>query len=119
MNNFAYVNHYETRNAIGVKYIKDRLISVFKGKLCLKADKEDEIGSATMSAIKDIARRAFGCLPLLRTRFSTNSVETFQNWFNDFSESNNLVMTLRVTGVWDEETQAAFDLITKKYESVK
>lgn len=119
MNNFAYVNHYQTRNAIGVKYIKDRLVSVFKGKLCLKADKEDEIGSATMAAIKDIARRAFGCLPLFRTRFTDNSVETFQIWFNDFAESNGLRNSLRVTGVWDEETQAAFDLITKKYEDVK
>lgn len=119
MNNFAYVNHYETRNALGVKYIKDRIIALFKGAVCLKADKEDEIGSSTMAAIKDMARRAFGRLPLFRTRYSANSVETFQNWFNDFAESNDLRSHLRVTGVWDEATQAAFDMIVERYNAVK
>lgn len=119
MNNYGYVNHYQARNALGVRYIKDRLIAVFKGSLSLKADKEDEIGSATMTAIKDIGRRAFGRLPILRTRFHSNSVETFQEWFNDFADSNNLHMSLRITGVWDDETQAAFDMITEKYELVK
>lgn len=119
MNNFAYVNHYQTRNAMGVKYIKERLIALFKGTVCLKADKEDEIGSSTMAAIKDMARRAFGRLPLFRTRFSANSVETFQVWFNDFAEANDLLISLRVTGVWDEATQEAFDMIVDRYNAVK
>jgi hypothetical protein len=117
MNNFAFVGHYNARNEAGVKYIKDRLVAVL-GKISFSGEKETEIGHSTMALIKDIARKAFGCLPLFRTRFSDNSVETFQNWYNDFAEANNM-NTLRLTGVWDEATREAFDLITNKYESVK
>lgn len=115
MNNFAYVNHFNTRNAAGVKYIKGRLVMVLKD-VCLKGDKEEEIGYSTMGAIKDIARKAFGCLPLLRTRFNDNSVITFQDWFNDFAEANDLMVSLRVTGVWDEPTREAFEFIVARYE---
>ncbi|AEV89674.1 hypothetical protein OBP_237 [Pseudomonas phage OBP] len=111
-NNFAFVNHYETRNAAGVAFIKSRLVALINFS---SEEKEDEIGSVTMNAIRTIARVAFGRIPFGRTEFKSNSVETFQNWYNDFAETNNL-KSIKVTGVWNEETQIAFASIADKYE---
>lgn len=111
--NFASVEHMADRNVIGVSYIKDRLYSVM-GK---KTGKEVGIGFITMSIIKDMGRRAFGSIPLFRTRITSNSIETFQIWYNEFAEMNCLGVTLRVTGVWNEPTQEAFELIVKKYNA--
>lgn len=111
MNNFAYVNHYATRNAAGVAFIKSRLVALLNFK---SEEKAEEIGSVTMNAIRTIARAAFGRIPFGRVEFKSNSIETFQVWYNDFAETNNL-KGIRVTGVWNEETHAAFDSIADKY----
>lgn len=111
-NNFANVEHFADRNAAGVAMIKARLVSVLNFK---SEEKEEEIGSVTMTAIKTMARAAFGRIPFFRTEIKANSVETFQVWFNEFAETNNL-KAIRVTGVWSEETQTAFEMIADKYE---
>lgn len=109
-NNFAHVEHIADRNAMGVAYIKDRIMSVL-GKNSLNGENEEVVGTVTMGALKDLGRKAFGRIPLFRTRIKNNSVETFQEWFNEFAEVNNINKRVHVTGVWSEETQEALDLI--------
>lgn len=111
-NNFAFVEHMADRNVDGVSYIKEVLATVMGS-----STKEEGIGFSTMSVIKDMARRAFGSIPLFRTQITENSIETFQVWYNEFAETNNLGLTLRVTGVWNEPTQNAFDLIVRKFKA--
>lgn len=111
-NNFASVEHFADRNAAGVAIIKARLSAVLGFK---SEEKEEEIGSMTMNAIRSMARAAFGRIPFMRTEIKSNSVETFQVWYNEFAEANNL-KAIHVTGVWNEETQTAFESIADKYE---
>lgn len=111
-NNFASVEHMNDRNVEGVSYMKAALANVMG--VCTKAEKENEMGAVAMSAIKAMARAAFGHLPLFRTVQMENGVMTFQAFFNDFAEANNLNAHVRVTGVWNEATQEAFDMIVNK-----
>lgn len=109
-NNFKHVEHFADRNAMGVAYIKDMLAKVSAQKV-----EEDANGSVAMAVIRDIARKAFGRIPFGRVEIRNNAIETFQVWYNDFVDANNLSTRIHVTGVWSEETQAAFDSIVNKY----
>lgn len=112
-NNFANVEHMADRNVDGIAYMKTVLATVMG--VCTKTEKENEMGNVAMAAIKTMARTAFGRLPLFRTAQLENGVMTFQAFFNEFAEANDLNAHLRVTGVWNEATQNAFDMIVEKY----
>lgn len=114
-NNFAAVEHMNDRNVEGVSYMKTILANVMG--VNTESEKENEMGSVAMSAIKSMARSAFGRLPLFRTAQMENGVMTFQAFFNDFAEANDLNAHLRVTGVWNEATQNAFDMIVNKFNA--
>lgn len=106
MNNFNSVVHYETRNEEAVAYMI--------ANLSLREESvanETAVNGIVIGALKSIARRTFGCIPLFRPTITDNSVETFQIWFNEFAEANNISKRIRVTGVWSEETKAAYDMI--------
>lgn len=105
MYNYAEVNHFGTRNADGVSFMLTRL-AVIDPTIA----KEKVIGLAAMTVLKTLARKVFGSLPLFRTRITDCGVATFQTWYNDLAEVNNL-KTLRNTGVWDAATAAAFNSI--------
>ena len=106
MNNFANVTHFETRNVNGVAYMKAALGMETTGE-------ELHLCASTLMSIKTLARKALGCLPLFRTRTLDNGVMTFQEFFNEVAEANNLNLRLRVTGVWNESTQKAFDMLVE------
>lgn len=108
MYNYAEVNHFGTRNAEGVAFMLKALV-----KVDASISTETTIGYAAMSVLKTLARKVFGSLPLFRTRITDCGVETFQTWYNDLAEVNNL-KTLRNTGVWDEATAAAFNSLVEK-----
>ena len=108
MYNYAEVNHFGTRNAEGVAFML-KTLSKFDGNVA----KEATIGYTAMAVLKTLARKVFGSLPLFRTRITDCGVETFQTWYNDLAEVNNL-KTLRNTGVWDEATAAAFNSLVEK-----
>lgn len=105
MYNYAEVNHYNTRNSEGIAFMLKTL-----SKVDASLAGETTIGHSAMSVLKTLARKVFGSLPLFRTRISECGVETFQNWYNDLAEANNM-KALRNTGVWDEATAAAFTTI--------
>lgn len=106
MNNFKTVEHFETRNDEAVAYMIDEL-----SKKEESVAKETAVNGIVIGALRSIARRAFGRIPLFRPTITDNSVETFQIWFNDFAEANNINKRIRVTGVWSEETKAAYDML--------
>ncbi|UQT02726.1 hypothetical protein YUBABA_01050 [Serratia phage vB_SmaM-Yubaba] len=114
-NNFANVEHFADRNVDGLAYMKDTLANVMGANT--KADKAEEFGSFSMAAIKALGRKAFGAIPLFRTKPQNNGVMTFQAFFNDFAETNNMSQRLRMTGVWDDATKAAFDMMVAKYSA--
>ena len=114
-NNFASVEHIAGRNVDGINYMKAILGNILGTNS--SSEKEDEMGSISMNAVKVICRKAFGAIPLFRTTQLENGVMTFQAFFNDFAEANNINANLRVTGVWNEATQKAFDMIVAKYEA--
>jgi hypothetical protein len=105
MYNYAEVNHFGTRNKEGVAFMLKSL-----AKIDASISTETTIGYAAMSVLKTLARKVFGSLPLFRTRITDCGVETFQTWYNDLAEVNNM-KPLRNTGVWDEATAAAFNSI--------
>jgi len=105
MYNYAEVNHYNTRNNDGVAFML-KTLSKFDGNVA----KEATIGYTAIAVLKTLARKVFGALPLFRTRITESGVETFQTWYNDLAEVNNM-KALRNTGVWDEATAAAFNSI--------
>lgn len=106
MNNFNTVEHFEIRNEEAVAY----MISNLSNKEESVAN-ETAINGIVIGALKAIARRTFGCIPLFKATITDNSVETFQIWFNEFAEANNIRTRVRVTGVWSEETKAAYDMV--------
>jgi len=108
MNNFPEVNHFHTRNLAGVSFMLNRLAVIDP-----IVEKETVMGHVAMGVLKTVARKVFGSLPLFRTRIADCGVETFQSWYNDFAEINNM-KTLRNTGVWDEATESAFNSIVEK-----
>lgn len=106
MNNFAYVDHIADRNVEGVEY----MINTLSAKDASVA-KEAAVNGVVIGALKTIARNVFGNIPFFRPVITDNSVETFQIWFNEFAEANNLTKRIHVTGVWSEETKEAYDMI--------
>lgn len=105
MYNYAEVNHFNTRNNAGVAFMLKALVKVDSS-----ISTETTISYAAISVLKTLARKVFGALPLFRTRITDCGIETFQAWYNDLAEVNNL-KTLRNTGVWDEATADAFNRI--------
>lgn len=99
-------------NTIAIESAKAKMAELLKNEV---SESKGLFGAVAMSALKTIAKKAFGQLPIFRTRYYDNSVETFQNFFNEFSEVNGLMVTVPTHGVWCERTQAAFDLIVKNF----
>jgi len=105
MYNYPEVNHYGTRNANGIAFMLTRLAKVDPSMVNEKA-----ISGAAITSLKKLALKLVLSLPLFKPTITDNGVETFQTWYNDLAESNNL-KSIRVTGVWDEATEAAFNSI--------
>lgn len=114
-NNFANVEHFADRNVDGLAYMKDVLANVMGTNT--KTEKPEEFGAFSMAAIKAMGRKAFGAIPLFRTKPQVNGIMTFQVFFNDFAEANNLNIRLRTTGVWDEATFNALTMMVEKYKA--
>lgn len=106
MNNFANVTHFTLRNVNGVAYMKAAMGMETTGE-------ELHLGNEALMAIKYLARKALGSIPLFRTRILENGVMTFQEFFNEVAETNNMNLRLRVTGVWNTPTQQAFDMLVE------
>lgn len=107
MYNYAEVNYYNTRNKEGIAFMLKTL-----SKFDINLAKEETIGHGAITVLKSLARKVFGALPLFRARITECGIVTFQTWYNDLAEVNN-IKALRVTGVWDEDTSAAFNSIVK------
>jgi len=102
-------------NTIAIESAKEVLAKMLHTKVYANESNKGVFTVAAMTALKTSSMKAFGRLPIFRTRFYDNGVETFQQWFNEFSDVNGLMVTVPEHGIWCERTQAGFDLIVRNY----